>query len=240
MRSIRIIKPNRIKDENPTPTESTKPVELSKRKIVNTVKRWVAESSQRKRNRRRSLASLGFLTLIAFVVAMAQSPQQRTETPLTPEERAVKVTIATTDGFLGPPTKRYRVGQQIPVSISMTNASLKPIYTCISSDLYQDLPTLTRDGKAVPYMNWQADETTYVQRNNVCQKENLPEPVLLKPNEPTVADWLVLVDDHTPEGADAWYDPLPVGNYELTIERRLGCCDGPMIESNKISFEVVP
>ena len=28
--------------------------------------------------------------------------------------------------------------------------------------------------------------------------------------------------------------------YELTIQRRLACCDGPMVESNKISFEVVP
>ena len=31
-----------------------------------------------------------------------------------------------------------------------------------------------------------------------------------------------------------------VGKYELTIQRRLACCDGPMVESNKINFEVVP
>lgn len=33
---------------------------------------------------------------------------------------------------------------------------------------------------------------------------------------------------------------LPAGKYELTIQPRLACCDGPMMESNKINFEVVP
>jgi len=55
-----------------------------------------------------------------------------------------------------------------------------------------------------------------------------------------VADWLALVDN-TPLGeADVWYDRLPVGKYELMIQRRLACCDGPMVDSNKINFEVVP
>jgi hypothetical protein len=41
-------------------------------------------------------------------------------------------------------------------------------------------------------------------------------------------------------GDMAWYDPLQAGKYELSIERCLSCCDGPMVESNKFSFEVVP
>ena len=41
-------------------------------------------------------------------------------------------------------------------------------------------------------------------------------------------------------GADSWYDSLPAGKYELTIQRTFACCDGPMVESNKISFEVIP
>ena len=68
----------------------------------------------------------------------------------------------------------------------------------------------------------------------------MPEPALLRPNEPTVADWFLLVNDRTEDGAYAWYGTLPAGKYELTIQRRLACCDGPMVESNKISFEVVP
>jgi hypothetical protein len=147
------------------------------------------------------------------------------------------VTIATTDGFLGAPATHYKVGEQIPVTITMTNTSKDAVYTCISSDLYQDLPKLTRDGKVVPYMNWQSYETMNAKRNHMCEEENLPEPVLLRPNEPRVADWFVLVADGS-GGADAWYDSLPAGKYELTIQRRFSCCDGPMVESNKINFEV--
>jgi len=177
------------------------------------------------------------LMLTALAIAMIQSPATTTSTP---EQSAIKVTIATTDGFLGPALKTFKVGEQIPVAITMTNTSKEPLYTCISSDVYQDLPKLTRDGKLVPYMNWQSYETTYAKRNQVCEAENLPEPVLLNPNEPRVADWLVLVNDGTSNGADAWYDSLPAGKYELTIQRRLTCCNGPMVDSNKISFEVVP
>jgi len=226
MRAIRIIKQKQ--NGNDVTTESKKPVEPSTRKIVNTVKGWIEESQQQRRNLPRSLSALGVLILIACTVAMGQSP----------DASNIKVTIATTDGFLGQPATRYKVGEQIPVTITMTNTSKDAVYTCISSDVYQDLPTLTRDGKVVPYTNFQSYETVNATRNHTCDEENLPEPVLLRPNEPRVADWFVLVADGS-GGADAWYDSLPAGKYELTIQRRLSCCDGPMVESNKISFEIV-
>lgn len=224
MRAIRIIKQKQ--NTNEASTESKKPVEPSSRTIANTVKSWIEESQQHRRKLPRSLPALGVLILMAFTVAMGQSSDQ-----------GIKVTIATTDGFLGPATAHYKVGEQIPVTITMTNTSKDAVYTCISSDLYQDLPKLTRDGKVVPYMNWQSYETMNAKRNHMCEEENLPEPVLLRPNEPRVADWFVLVADGS-GGADAWYDSLPAGKYELTIQRRFSCCDGPMVESNKISFEV--
>ena len=232
MRAIKIIKQKQTANE--AVTEDKKTDEPSSRKIAKTVKSWIAESEERRRNQRRSLATLGVVILIAFAVAVGQSPASGK-----PEEQAIKVTIATTDGFLGPIATRYKVGEQIPVTITMTNTSKDAVYTCISSDLYQDRPQLTRDGKPVPYMNWQSYETVNAKRNHMCEQENLPEPVLLRPNEPRVADWFVLVAD-TSGGADAWYDSLPVGKYELSIQRRLSCCDGPMVESNKVSFEVVP
>lgn len=182
-----------------------------------------------------------FLMPIALVIAMTQSaPQQSLQPSSTPNANAIKVTIATTAGFLGKPANRYKVGEQIPVNITMTNTSTTPVYTCISSDLYQDVPKLTRDGKLVPYMNDQTWEMVHAKDDHICQQENLPEPVLLKPNEPTVADWFMLVDSSPAGEADVWYDTLPVGKYELTIQRRLACCDGPMVESNTINFEVVP
>ena len=239
MKAIKIIKPNQSKSE--TPADEKKPVETTPNHLVHTIKGWIAETRERKRRQYRSFAALSIFILIGFAVTKGQSPpQQATDRSLTPEERAIKVTIATTAGFLGQPTKRYKVGEQIPVSITMTNTSATPVSTCISGDLYQDVPKLTRDGKLIPYMKNQSWEMLYAKQNQVCQQENLPEPVLLRPSEPTVADWLVLVDN-TPSGqADVWYDTLPAGKYELMIQRRLACCDGPMVESNKIDFEVVP
>jgi hypothetical protein len=240
MRAIRIIK--RAQSQNASDTVAEKKPEdvngPSARNLANTVKGWIAEAEQRKRSQRHSLAALGLLVLIAFTVGMAQSTQ--TQRALTPQERAIKVTIATTAGFLGQPANRYRVGEQIPVSITMTNSSTEPFDTCISSDIYQDRPRLTRDGKVIPYLKAQSYEASYARHNQVCNEENLPESVRLEPNKPTVADWLVLVGDGISTQADAWYDTLPVGKYELTLHRQLACCNGPMVESNKISFEVVP
>jgi hypothetical protein len=80
-----------------------------------------------------------------------------------------------------------------------------------------------------------------VRRDQTCLHEDLPDSVLLRPNEPVIVDSLIVVDDAAlPTGAVAWYDRLTPGTYELSVQRRFGCCDGPMVESNKISFDVVP
>jgi len=156
-------------------------------------------------------------------------------------QSAIKVIITTVGPMLGPPADRYKVGEQIPVTINMTNTSSQPIPACVSSDLYQDLPKLTKNGRLLPYTKWQSDLLRNAQKDQTCQYDDLPETILLKANEPTVVDVLVLVDDsRLPTGALSWYDPLTPGVYELSIQRRFDCCDGPMVESNKISFEVVP
>jgi hypothetical protein len=191
------------------------------------------------------------LILFAFISALSapagnpgqphQGQSQQTSQPAAiPPESAIKVTIATVGSFLGPPTDHYKVGQQIPVIITMTNTSTGPLNACISSDLYQNLPRLTKNGELVPYMKWQSYERLNAQRNHTCKEENLPEPVLLTPNEPVQADFFVLADSPDFTGAEAWYDTLPAGKYELSIQRRFSCCDGPMVESNKISFEITP
>lgn len=87
--------------------------------------------------------------------------------------------------------------------------------------------------------SWQSSDRLAAQRNHTCEDDNLPETVLLKPTDHKLADWLVLVEGTVATAAEPWYDPLPPGKYELSIQRRLSCCDGPMIESNKVSFEVV-
>lgn len=192
------------------------------------------------------------LILIAFITTLAvpagksegsnqdPSPQPTSVKALAPPEGAIKVTIATVSSLLGPPTDQYKVGAQIPVTITLTNTSAQPLNACISSDLYQNLPQLHKDGQLVPYMKWQSYERVNALRNHTCQEVNLPEPVLLNPKEPTVADWFVLVDDNSLTGLDAWYESLPPGKYELSLQRRFSCCDGPMTQSNKVTFLVVP
>jgi hypothetical protein len=191
------------------------------------------------------------LILFAFVITMAvpagksegsnqdPSPQQTSVKALAPPEGAIKVTIATASNLLGPPADHYKVGDQIPVNITMTNTSEHELNACVSSDLYQNLPKLTRDGELLPYMKWQSYERVNAERSHTCEEVNLPEPVLLRPKEPTLSDWFVLVDP-AGTGAEAWYEPLPPGTYELSIQRRLSCCDGPMTQSNKVTFVVVP
>jgi hypothetical protein len=246
MRAIKISKYKQTQDTNELPVESQEPVAPTTNHPAHTVESWIAETREHKRTQRSFLTPLGVFIMTVLAITMAQSPpqspaqQQKTERPLTPQERALKVAIATTASFLGQPTNRFKVGQQIPVNITMTNTSNEPVYTCISSDVYQDVPQLTRDGKLVPYTKNQSWDMAYAKNEKTCQHENLPEPVLLKPNEPTVADWLVLADSSPSGEADVWYDTLPVGKYELVIQRRLECCGGPMVESNRINFEVVP
>ncbi|HEY4425296.1 MAG TPA: hypothetical protein VGN10_13875 [Pyrinomonadaceae bacterium] len=52
MKAIKIIKPNKSGNEA---TENKKTVEPSTRKIANTVKSWIEESQQRRRNQPRAL-----------------------------------------------------------------------------------------------------------------------------------------------------------------------------------------
>jgi len=126
---------------------------------------------------------------------------------------AIQLTIATVGPMFGPPTNRYRVGEQMPIALDMTNTSSQPSYVCVSSDLYQDLPQLTKDGRLVPYAKWQSDQLLNAQKDQTCQHEDLPETMLLKANEPTVVDFLFLVyDSRLPIGALNWYDPLTPGD----------------------------
>ena len=185
-----------------------------------------------------SIATVSTLTVNSEQPHQAKSPQQASQTAPPATESAIKVTITTVASSLGPPTDHYKVGDQIPVTITMTNNSSAAVSACISSDLYQNLPKLTKDGQVIPYMQWQSYVRLAAQRDGTCKELNLPEPVLLMPNKPVMADWFVLMDSKTSSGAEAWYDTLPPGKYELMIQRRLRCCDGPMVQSNKISFEI--
>ena len=126
--SIKVIKQKRDHGNSEAATDNKQPADITSRKTANTIKSWIAELQERKRSQRHSLPLLTILILIAFAVTLAQAPMPATETALTPAERAIKVNIATTAGFLGPPVQRYKAGDQIPVTITMTNTLTQPLY----------------------------------------------------------------------------------------------------------------
>jgi hypothetical protein len=181
-----------------------------------------------------------FLTLVGLLLtASIATFADYQQTSQTTQQPAIKVSISATDGSLSGTSNRYKVGDQIVIAITMTNSSEQQQNVCVSSSLYQNVPRLSKDGVDLPYIKWQSYEQINAEHNRVCQDLDLPEPVSLKAHESKMTDFFVLVDSDVATGAEAWYEALKPGKYELSIQRRLACCDGPTIQSNKISFEVV-
>jgi hypothetical protein len=152
----------------------------------------------------------------------------------------IKISIAMGGGPYGPAKDSYRVGERIPVVITMTNTGSDPISVCETGTLYQDRPQLLKDGKPVPYMSFQESTMKAAERDKTCDEDNLPQQILLRPNEPTVVDWFTLSKGATSFNDVAWYEPLQPGKYTFSDQRRLSCCDGPLINSNTIEFVVAP
>ena|ERR1700741_658174 len=152
----------------------------------------------------------------------------------------IKITIAPGGVPYGPAKNTFRVGEPVPLVITMTNTGSQPVYVCESGTLYQDRPQLLRDGKPIAYTSFRQSMVQTDERDKTCKNENLPQQILLRPNEPVVVDWFNLVEGATSLYDDGWYESLPPGKYTLTDRRRLDCCDGAFIETNTISFVVVP
>jgi hypothetical protein len=150
----------------------------------------------------------------------------------------IKISIATGGGLYGPAKDSYRVGERIPVVITMTNKGSQPVYVCESGALYQDRPQLLKDGKPVPYLSFQQSSIEMADSDKTCEQDNLPQQILLQPNEPTVVDWFVVSKGATSFNDVAWYEPMQPGKYTLSDRRRLSCCDGPLIVTNTIQFVV--
>jgi len=152
----------------------------------------------------------------------------------------IKITIAPGGAPYRPAKNTFRVGEPVPLVITMTNTGSQPVYVCESGTLYQDRPQLLRDGKPIAYTSFRQSMVQTAEHEKTCKTENLPQQILLRPNEPVVVDWFNLVEGATSLYDDGWYESLPPGKYTLTDRRRLYCCDGAFIETNTISFVVVP
>jgi hypothetical protein len=152
----------------------------------------------------------------------------------------IKISIATGGGPYRPAKDTYQVGLRVPVVITMTNTGSQPVYVCESGTLYQDRPQLLKDGKPVPYLSYTRSMMQAAEADKTCNKDNLPQQILLRPNEPTVVDWFILSKGATSLNDVAWYEPLQPGRYTFSDQRRLSCCNGPLIGTNTIEFVVAP
>jgi hypothetical protein len=161
--------------------------------------------------------------------------EKNATTATTVSENVVKVKITTGGGIYGPVKSQFKVGEEIPVTISMTNTGSEPVRYCRSTAAFQNRPQLKRDGQVVAYFTRvpeMAGQEEIIQR---CEMSTARQFYELPPKETKVVDWLVLNS-----GAVNWYGTLPAGHYELTLQRRIECCQGPMTDSDKIAFEIVP
>ena len=153
----------------------------------------------------------------------------------TAKENVIKVTITTGGGLYGPVKSRYKVGEEIPIVISMTNTGKEPVKYCLSTSLFQNRPQLKRDGQLLPYVTKLTEMTDKEELIRRCEKSAARQSFELQPKQTRVADWITFKSMSI-----NWYETLPAGHYELVLQRRLTCCQGPMVESDKIAFEVVP
>jgi len=196
------------------------------------------------------ITALMLLTILAGImrtdglVNLPAEPTQRLNSSSSPgspsDDSQIKISIATGGGPYRPAKDTYRVGERIPVVITMTNTGSQPVYVCETGTLYQDRPQLLKDGNQVPYESLQQATIKAAEADKTCDKVNLPQQILLRPNEPTVIDWFILAKGATSFNDVAWYEQLRPGKYTLSNRRRLSCCDGPLIETNTITFQVVP
>jgi hypothetical protein len=193
-----------------------------------------------------ALVLLTTLTASAHAVRLVCFPMGRAQQSNSSRERGqingnqIKISIATGGGPYGPAKDTYRVGEHIPVVITMTNTGSEPVYVCETGTLYQDRPQLLKDGKQVAYESFQQSTMEETEKDKTCDQDNLPQQILLRPNEPTVVDWFVLSKAAASFNDVAWFEPLQPGKYTLSDRRRLSCCDGELIETNTINFVVVP
>lgn len=171
---------------------------------------------------------------IAIVIGLiiAANAQTKAQTPL-------QLTIAA-GNEIGESKDQFKVGDTILITLTMTNTATNPVNLCLSSNLYQNLPRLTKDGQPISIMKWTSSVQQIAKHDQTCKDINLPQRIVLDPKAQKDIDWFVLVDSSVSNGAESWYDSLEPGKYELSLQRRLDCCDGPTLESNRITFTVVP
>jgi hypothetical protein len=147
----------------------------------------------------------------------------------------IKVTIVTRGGLFGPVKNKFKVGEEIQVVISMANTGDGPAKYCLSTTVIQNRPQLERDGQPIPYLTNLPELVENDTATERCENSAFRQFYELQPKHQRVVDWITFG-----QRGVLWYETPPPGHYELVLLRRLECCQGPMVKSNKVVFDVVP
>ena len=150
-------------------------------------------------------------------------------------EGSIKVTITTGGGLHGPVRSKFKVGEEIPVVVSLTNTGDQPATYCLSTAVFQNRPRLARDGQTVPYLTNLPERSDKEDAIQICERSAARQFYSLQPKQTRVVDWISL----SPKGIE-WYGALTAGHYEVSLMRRIECCQGPLVESNTVAFDIVP
>lgn len=144
-------------------------------------------------------------------------------------ERAAKVVI-TPGTDPNKPKFSFRAGSEgtrVPILVSMTNTTTETMGIALRSKIAHYRPRLLKDGKLLPYSERMAKAARAYERYGPSGSMVSGE---IKPGETVTLDYIDLAD---------WYGPLEPGRYELIIKYRFRHGGRP-VETNKISFEIVP
>lgn len=124
----------------------------------------------------------------------------------------------------------YTADQWVHFQLFITQ-NLTEILTIGESGIYyQYRPKLIRDGEIVPYTK-EVQEQVDIAERDVVPRYGSISSTKLEPGRES-RGYLVSLE--------SWYEsPLPVGRYQLTVRKRFAW-DGDWVESNPVTFDVVP
>src|ERR1700759_127977 len=125
-------------------------------------------------------------------------------------EPPLKVTITTGGGLFGPVESRFKVGEDLPVAITLTNNGDKPAKFCKSTAVFQNRPQLERNGQTLPYVSLSIKLADKDETTRRCEMSAFRQFYHLQPGQKKVIDWITIGN----RGIN-WYGGLPAGHYEL-------------------------
>jgi hypothetical protein len=182
-----------------------------------------------------------FLALSVILASVAAIRSRAVTTNVLPQDGSASVsnshkhtleaTITTRSNELGADKASFKVGERIVVLLSLTNNSTESVYVLLGGEYSHHRLRLLKDGKVVQI------------------RKDVSKTLLAKDKEDSLVGIHGATNIDTGQtvrvaslNLNRWYDELEPGQYQLTVTRhfKLEGKGRPPVESNAVTFEVVP